>query len=79
MSMLSRALLALGLVATTLSLSPDGPFAWDEIEPTSDLRYHACYDSFQCARLKVPLDWQNTSHPGTVAIAIVNHGHHAQG
>jgi pimeloyl-ACP methyl ester carboxylesterase len=46
-------------------------FAWQDVEPTKDLRYRPCYDGLECARLKVPLDWQNLNNTGTVAIAIV--------
>jgi pimeloyl-ACP methyl ester carboxylesterase len=45
-------------------------FDWDSIEPSRKLEYHPCYEEFQCARLVVPLDWQDESNPHTVAIAI---------
>ncbi|KAK3391194.1 TAP-like protein-domain-containing protein [Podospora didyma] len=32
-------------------------FNWTSIIPSQDLQYHACYDSYKCARLQVPLDW----------------------
>jgi pimeloyl-ACP methyl ester carboxylesterase len=34
---------------------------WDEIPPSSDLTYYPCFQSQQCARLEVPLDWNATS------------------
>lgn len=37
------------------------PFNWSAVTPTADLRYHECYGGFQCARLKVPLDWSAVS------------------
>ncbi|EAQ90167.1 hypothetical protein CHGG_06786 [Chaetomium globosum CBS 148.51] len=39
-------------------------FDWTSITPTPDLQYHSCYGTFQCARLRVPLDWSKepTSH-----------------
>jgi pimeloyl-ACP methyl ester carboxylesterase len=46
-------------------------FVWADVEPTTDLRYHSCYEEFQCARLRVPLDWQDPDNPGTVDIAIM--------
>ncbi|KAK3290247.1 TAP-like protein-domain-containing protein [Chaetomium fimeti] len=57
-------------------------FDWASITPTPDLQYHPCYDTFQCARLRVPLDWSkeagsnassfSSSSPGPyAAIAIV--------
>jgi pimeloyl-ACP methyl ester carboxylesterase len=41
-----------------------------QITPTPDLRWHACFDDLECARLQVPLDWTNSSDPRTVAIAM---------
>ncbi|KAK3291199.1 TAP-like protein-domain-containing protein [Chaetomium fimeti] len=33
-------------------------FDWSAITPTPELQYHPCYNNtFQCARLRVPLDW----------------------
>jgi len=32
-----------------------------QIEPSKHLKYRACFNGFQCARLKVPLNW-NTSN-----------------
>lgn len=45
-------------------------FAWDDIEPTADLRYRPCYDGYQCARLKVPLDWLDADNNASAVIAI---------
>ncbi len=45
-------------------------FDWSAIDPTPDLQYHDCFSGFKCARLQVPLDWQNSSDPRTVALAI---------
>jgi pimeloyl-ACP methyl ester carboxylesterase len=61
----------------------DTAFDWTSITPTPDLQYHSCYGTFQCARLRVPLDWSkeatsnsttsfSSSSPGPyAAIAIV--------
>ena len=46
-------------------------FAWDMVEPTKDLRYHDCYNGYKCARLKVPLDWNDPQNNDSVAIAIL--------
>ncbi|KAH6855471.1 TAP-like protein-domain-containing protein [Chaetomium sp. MPI-CAGE-AT-0009] len=57
-------------------------FDWASITPTPDLQYHSCYGTFQCARLRVPLDWSkeassnfssfSSTSPGPyAAIAIV--------
>ncbi|KAH8894715.1 hypothetical protein GQ53DRAFT_625425, partial [Thozetella sp. PMI_491] len=47
-------------------------FNWSAIEPTTDLRYQPCFHDFRCARLKVPLDWQNSNSTKSVAVAIVS-------
>ncbi len=46
-------------------------FRWDAIQASTNLRYHECYGSFECARLEVPLDWSNLSNPNRVSLAIV--------
>lgn len=45
-------------------------FNWSTVVPSKQLRWHECYDSYQCARLQVPLDWSNSSNTNTVAIAL---------
>ena len=70
----------LSSAATTTALNPplrsrqlDPTFDWTAITPTPDLQYHPCYDNtFQCARLRVPLDWSNPNTTSSyAAIAIV--------
>ena len=69
----------LSSAATTTALNPplrsrqlDPTFDWTAITPTPDLQYHPCYDNtFQCARLRVPLDWSNPNTSSYAAIAIV--------
>jgi len=46
-------------------------FDWTHITPEPELVYHDCYQGFQCARLLVPLDWQNHSNPARVALAVI--------
>ncbi|KAG5913143.1 hypothetical protein E4U53_004987, partial [Claviceps sorghi] len=46
-------------------------FGWDLIRPAKDLEFHDCYESYQCARLALPLDWKNLSDPRTVSIALI--------
>ncbi|MCJ1395059.1 hypothetical protein MMC18_007940 [Xylographa bjoerkii] len=45
----------------------------DMITPSTSLKYHPCFTGFQCARLEVPLDWNETTagESDKVAIAIV--------
>ena len=44
-----------------------------KIIPSKTLQYKPCFGQFQCARLEVPLDWNETTsgEGGKVAIAIV--------
>ncbi|KAM3077268.1 hypothetical protein ACMFMG_003268 [Clarireedia jacksonii] len=44
---------------------------WNDIEASEDLVWHPCFDSFQCARLLLPLDWTNTSKPAQISLAII--------
>lgn len=40
------------------------PVTWDQITPSRSLHYHNCGDEFQCARLKVPMDYNRTDGKG---------------
>ncbi|KAF7920351.1 uncharacterized protein EAE98_009044 [Botrytis deweyae] len=43
-----------------------------KITPSPKLSFHSCYRSFECARLEVPLDWNNQSIDlRRVAIALI--------
>lgn len=70
---------ALGLVAVLAFLTWPGfdvgfggafvdpseiPVTWDQITPSRSLHYHNCGDEFQCARLKVPMDYNRTDGKG---------------
>lgn len=47
-------------------------FTWDSINPTPNLVYHRCYNTFACARLEVPLDYLSSEPYSTNAsIAII--------
>lgn len=46
-------------------------FQWSSIKPSSDLHYVHCYDGFECARLLVSLDWNNSSNPKNIALAVI--------
>lgn len=63
--------LILGLSALAGKTTGQLEFDWDSVTPTTDLQYHDCFSAFKCARLKLPLDWKNTTDPRTVSIAIV--------
>ncbi|KAF1944112.1 alpha/beta-hydrolase [Clathrospora elynae] len=46
-------------------------FEWSEITASEDLKFHKCFDGFECAKLSLPLDYFNGSYPNdTVSIAI---------
>ncbi|KAH7379335.1 TAP-like protein-domain-containing protein [Phaeosphaeria sp. MPI-PUGE-AT-0046c] len=49
------------------SWRPEGPkekpFQWSQIDPSEKLEFHKCYDDFECAKLSVPLNYYNGTHP----------------
>ncbi|KAJ7165904.1 TAP-like protein-domain-containing protein [Mycena filopes] len=45
-------------------------FAWETIVPSEKLIWTDCYSTFQCARLKVPLDYSNPDSGASAAIAM---------
>ncbi|KAF2089533.1 hypothetical protein K490DRAFT_37600 [Saccharata proteae CBS 121410] len=51
-------------------LGQDTGFQWTSIVPTENLIFHDCNDGLQCARLSVPLDWNNNSTGQRATIAI---------
>jgi pimeloyl-ACP methyl ester carboxylesterase len=65
------------LTSTTdvLSTSKTRQFRWNNIIPSQTLEYSPCFDSYQCARLSVPLNWNATTieqdNGPRVAIAII--------
>jgi pimeloyl-ACP methyl ester carboxylesterase len=42
-----------------------------QITPGRDLKWHSCYEDFECARLDVPLDWLDPSDELRAAIAVI--------
>lgn len=69
-----RAQLPIALATVASVVSATGAvdkFDWDAITPAQDLEYHDCYDQFKCARLLVPLDWQDEKSGQTIALAII--------
>ena len=56
------------VLPTAESMSDNYP----KIVPRRYLQYHACYGRFRCARLELPMDWNNPeTDNSTVAIAII--------
>lgn len=46
-------------------------FSWGNIKPSQKLEWHSCFDGeYDCARLKVPMDWLETEHSHHVVLAI---------
>lgn len=58
-----------GLAGLSASVAIE-EFDWESITPSNNLSFTPCYGELQCARLVVPLDWQDESNPHTVAVAI---------
>ncbi|TQV96849.1 Peptidase S33, tripeptidyl-peptidase [Cordyceps javanica] len=70
-SIVQLALLAgFSCASTRRQETASSEFDWDSIPPSTDLEYHPCYGEYQCARLRLPLDWHNASDPSTVTIAL---------
>ncbi|KAF1836666.1 alpha/beta-hydrolase [Decorospora gaudefroyi] len=47
-------------------------FEWSEASPSKRLKFHKCFDGFECAKLSLPFDYFNGTYPNhTVNIAIV--------
>ncbi|KAK8039889.1 hypothetical protein PG993_008300 [Apiospora rasikravindrae] len=45
---------------------------WADIQPSRDLKWQKCYENkFDCARLDVPLDWQDPSEKERVVLAVI--------
>ncbi|KAK0120000.1 hypothetical protein ONS95_011418 [Cadophora gregata] len=51
--------------------TPDHEFRWMDIQPKREIEWHPCYDKFDCARLDVPLDWQDPSDDLRASIAMI--------
>ncbi|CBX95435.1 hypothetical protein IAQ61_004261 [Plenodomus lingam] len=50
------------------------PFDWSQIESKDYLDFHDCNEGFQCAKLRLPLDYFNGTYPNaTVSIAIAKY------
>lgn len=50
---------------------PTAAFDWTKVKPSDKLQYTKCYDGLKCAKLSVPLDWQNEDDPARAVIAII--------
>lgn len=46
-------------------------FSWSNIVPSEKLEYHACYGDLQCARLLVPLDYNDPDPVAQIALAVI--------
>ncbi|KAF7197965.1 putative hydrolase [Pseudocercospora fuligena] len=76
-SFLLAGLCSIGIVQavlpqTYITLNSTQPHLDFESIPTSDhLVWSKCADKFDCARLIVPLDWQNVSNPNNISLALI--------
>ncbi|KAI0102614.1 Alpha/Beta hydrolase protein [Nemania sp. FL0031] len=52
------------------SNDPGMVYGFDNIEPSSNLSWKPCFDGFTCSKLKVPLDYSNTTL-GTTSVAFI--------
>ncbi|KAJ0122112.1 hypothetical protein J7T55_002624 [Diaporthe amygdali] len=47
-------------------------FSWGNITPSKKLEWHSCFDGeYDCARLKVPMDWLEPDNGRHVVLAVV--------
>jgi pimeloyl-ACP methyl ester carboxylesterase len=49
----------------------DHPFSWSNIVPSEKLQYHDCHKGLQCARLSVPLAYDDAGEGSNVALAVI--------
>ncbi|PLB50017.1 alpha/beta-hydrolase [Aspergillus steynii IBT 23096] len=66
---LGIALLAVGANATPLTKRTVQD--WNEITPSSDLKWTPCFDEFLCTKLQVPLDYDNSDNTDTASLAFI--------
>ncbi|KAH9905250.1 alpha/beta-hydrolase [Xylariomycetidae sp. FL2044] len=57
--------------AAPLQNSDPGSWKWSDIKPSRKLQWERCYDSYDCARLDVPMDWLDPSEDNRVVIAVI--------
>lgn len=67
----SACFLSLCIAVRLSAAESPSDFDWSAITPSPQLRYHSCYDGFECARLAVPRDWLDVENNKTVAIAVI--------
>lgn len=46
-------------------------FKWDSLVTKPYLDYTPCYDSYQCARLELPMDYWNGTTNATISLAVI--------
>ncbi|KAF2662918.1 hypothetical protein K491DRAFT_7274 [Lophiostoma macrostomum CBS 122681] len=57
------------LLSTVLAVPAATNFSWENLTPSKDLNWVPCFGNFTCARLEVPLDYEDLD-AGTTAIAF---------
>ncbi|KAK5990010.1 Serine protease Hip1-like protein [Cladobotryum mycophilum] len=49
-----------------------GSWSWADVTPSRDLVWQSCYNgSLECARLDVPMDWQDPSDANRVVLGVI--------
>jgi pimeloyl-ACP methyl ester carboxylesterase len=46
-------------------------FDWSGLKTKTHFQYTPCYESLQCARLELPMDWFNETTNATISLAVV--------
>lgn len=46
-------------------------FDWDTAKTNTHLHYTPCYESLQCARIELPMDWFNKTTNATISLAVI--------
>ncbi|KAL4894958.1 Alpha/Beta hydrolase protein [Aspergillus ambiguus] len=68
-TLLAAALLALDTYASP-TLKRSTAYDWDEIPSSSSITWTPCFDQYSCARLEVPIDYNDPS-AGSTALAFI--------
>ena len=59
------------MFAEVLREGSSEPFAWADIPASRSLAWYHCYHGLDCARLDVPMDWQDPSDEERVVLAVI--------
>ncbi|ESK91608.1 alpha beta hydrolase fold family [Moniliophthora roreri MCA 2997] len=68
---LRSSLLVTAIAVLTAGAQTD--FPWNSLVPTTNFTWTDCYSEFQCARLKVPLDYNDQDNGKYAAVAVIRY------